>query len=310
MVYDFTEKKNNNDILEAKLLALKEEYKKPEMSAKQLDDLKLKIKEARMADRKEQQKNRINKIAATAAAFVAAFLILPNTSVSIAHAMEQIPILGQFIEVIIFRDYQYVSDKSNASIEVPALQNHEQMTPASLHNKLEETTDEINAEIKEITDQLVAEFEVYLEEEEGYQDMIVESEVLATTPNFFTLKLSCYQGTGSGYQWNYYYTIDLTTGQRLLLKDIFIEGADYITLISDNIKKQMEEQMAADENISYWLNNEMEEFNFQTISEDTSFYINERNNLVISFDEGAVAPMYMGAVEFEIPAEVLVNIRK
>ena len=68
--------------------------------------------------------------------------------------------------------------------------------------------------------------------------------------------------------------------------------------------------MDADENVHYWLHDEIEELNFKTIYEDTSFYVNERGNIVIAFDEGDVAPMYMGALEFEIPSEVLKSIRK
>ena len=144
----------------------------------------------------------------------------------------------------------------------------------------------------------------------GYQDVVVKSEVLATTPDYFTLKLICYQGAGSGYQWNYFYTIDLKTGERLKLKDIFKEGADYITPISENIKLQMQERMDADENVYYWLNDEIEEWNFKAITDETSFYLNEKGNVVIGFNEGDVAPMYMGTVEFEIPADVLDGIRK
>ena len=94
------------------------------------------------------------------------------------------------------------------------------------------------------------------------------------------------------------------------LKDVFVEGEDYITLISEDIKRQMQEQMSADDMICYWLNDEIEELNFEKITEDTSFYLNEKNNVVINFDEGDVAPMYMGSVEFEISSEVLSNIRK
>ena len=36
----------------------------------------------------------------------------------------------------------------------------------------------------------------------------------------------------------------------------------------------------------------------------------KKENVVIAFDEGEVAPMYMGAVEFEIPKEVVNDIRK
>ena len=46
------------------------------------------------------------------------------------------------------------------------------------------------------------------------------------------------------------------------------------------------------------------------ITEETSFYLNEDNHVVIAFNEGDVAPMYMGAVEFVIPSEVLEDIRK
>ena len=68
--------------------------------------------------------------------------------------------------------------------------------------------------------------------------------------------------------------------------------------------------MEKDENILYWLDDEMEEMNFQAITEETDFYINQNNDVVICFNEGDVAPMYMGMIEFEIPAEVLKEIRK
>lgn len=89
-----------------------------------------------------------------------------------------------------------------------------------------------------------------------------------------------------------------------------MEGADYITPISDNIKKQMAEQMQADERVCYWLDDEIDALNFKSITDETSFYLNEEGNVVIGFNEGDVAPMYMGAVEFEIPAEILREIRK
>lgn len=109
---------------------------------------------------------------------------------------------------------------------------------------------------------------------------------------------------------NDYYTIDLNTGKRLQLKDVFAEGADYITPISEAIKEQMKAQMDADENVYYWLDDEIEEWNFKSVTDETSFYINENGNVVMGFNEGDVAPMYMGAVEFEIPGDVLNDIRK
>ena len=300
-----------NDLLERELHILRKEYEKHRMTDFQVRQLQEKIREAKEMD--QNNKNHTGKIRiAVASAAVAAglFVILPNTSGTIAHAMEQIPIIGQLVRVVTFRDYEYEGDRNMADIEVPEIKPEEQLEDSTLQENIDRTTAEINAEIQSITDELIAEFEKNLDEEMGYQDVVVKSEVLTTTPDYFTLKLICYQGAGSGYQWNYYYTIDLNTGERLQLKDIFKEGADYITPISEDIKRQMQERMDADENVHYWLNDEIEEWNFKAITDETSFYLNERGNVVIGFNEGDVAPMYMGTVEFEIPAEVLDGIRK
>lgn len=310
MIYNFTETKKRNESMEEELRVLKRNYQKPQMSKNQLDKLRKRMEEANMANRRENSKKKMIRFGAAAAAIVGAFMILPNTSATIAHAMEQIPIIGQLVEVVTFRDYSYETDRNMADIEVPEIKLDEQVADSEVQEKLERSAEEINAEIQKITDKLIEEFEANLEYEEGYQDIVVKSEILATETDYFTLKLICYQGAGSGYQWNYYYTIDLNTGERLRLKDIFQEGADYITPISENIKAQMQAQMDADEQVYYWLNDEIEEWNFKAITDETSFYMNDKGNVVIGFDEGDVAPMYMGAVEFEIPAEVLQGIRK
>ena len=310
MIYNFPETGKKDRVVEKELKLLKKEYERPEMSEEQTKALREKMEEAKRMNKIERSKVRVIKFAATAAIFVGAFMILPNTSATIAHAMEQIPILGQLVEVVTFRDYSYETDRNMADIEVPEIKVEGVVEDSEVSDKLNKTTEEINAEIQDIANELVANFEANLANEMGYQDVVVKSEVLTTTEDYFTLKLICYQGAGSGYQWNYYYTIDLNTGERLQLKDIFVEGADYITPISENIKEQMQEQMDADENVHYWLHDEIEEWNFKAITEDTSFYVNEKGNVVIGFDEGDVAPMYMGTVEFEIPAEVLSDIRK
>lgn len=308
-----SETDTKNALLEKELQALRSEYEKQQMTREQIKQLHQTIREAGKMEQKQNNKNQTGawKYAVAVAAVAAAvFVILPNTSGTIAHAMERIPIIGPLVKVVTFRDYEYESDRNMADIEVPEIKQEEQLEDSTLQENLDRTTAEINAEIQEITDNLIAEFETNLKNEWGYQDVVVTSEVLATTPDYFTLKLICYQGAGSGYEWNYFYTIDLNTGERLRLKDIFKDGADYITPISDNIRLQMQERMDADENVYYWLNDEIEEWNFKAITDETSFYLNENGNVVIGFNEGDVAPMYMGTVEFEIPAEVLAGIRK
>ena len=312
-----------------KMFDLKEEYFNKEMSENQINAMKTAIEKAKKDSEKSHNVVVFQRVMATAAAFLMAFIIMPNTSGTVAYAMSQIPVLGRLVEVVTFRDYQYEDERNSAKVEVPELAVVEEEIPEetvvtkgvagealiekdSVKEKkenLQKSIEEINAEIQSITEPFIEEFKTNLENEEGYQDLIVENEVINSTSEYFTLKLICYTASASGAEWNYYYTIDLNTGERILLEDIFAEETDYVTPISENIKLQMEEQMAADENVYYWLHDEMEEFNFTKIAEDQSFYLNEKDEVVISFNEGDVAPMYMGVVEFVIPQEVIRDIR-
>ena len=54
----------------------------------------------------------------------------------------------------------------------------------------------------------------------------------------------------------------------------------------------------------------MPELNFEKITDETQFYLNKNGEVVICFNEGDVAPMYMGCREFVIPNDVLKAIRK
>lgn len=310
MVCDFTQRKNSNEILEEKLDSLKQEYLKPQMKAQDMRKLLEIMDRAKKRNQSSKYRSLLVKFASVAAAILAVVIILPNTSATVAHAMSELPIVGSLIEVVTFRDYRFESQRNNADIEVPKIVPTNSGQDEKVQETLEQSINEINADIQKITNEIIAEFETYLGDEQGYQDYVVKSEILTTTETYFCVKLMCYQGAGSGYQWNYYYTVDLKTGELLKLKDLFLEGADYLTPISDSIKKQMQQNMDADEDVHYWLHDEIESLNFKTITEDTKFYVNEGGNIVIAFDEGDVAPMYMGALEFEIPNEVLTSIRK
>lgn len=297
----------------------KQKYELPHMSQEQLKAMKMRMEEADMKNNRDNIKQRWIKITAAAAAVAATFVILPNTSGSVAYAMKQIPVIGGLVEVVTFRDYLYEDERNYANIEIPEIVpqpvsdktgKNESQYPSQVQESLKRTTDEINAEIKEISEKFLDEFEENLKNEEGYQNMVVKSEIISTTQEYFTLKLICYQAAGSGAEWNYYYTMDLNTGERMRLSDLFNENTDYITPISENIKEQMKKQMEEDENKQYWLEQEVEEWNFKEINEETEFYINEQGTLVISFNEGDVAPMYMGVVTFEIPGAVISDLLK
>lgn len=190
-------------------------------------------------------------------------------------------------------------DRYMADVKVP------EIVPEQTESMSEETAQEaqksadaINIDIQKVTEELIEEFKNSMEEfEDGYGDIMVDSEVLTDDERWFSLGLVLYQGAGSGYERHRHYTIDKTTGKRAVLSDFY--GEDYVQTISEEVKKQMKERMEADENVVYWLENEdIPEWNFQVIAEDQDFYVNSSGQVVICFDEYEVAPGYMGCVEF------------
>ena len=300
------------------LKAYKEDYASVHMSEDQVEQMKKRMqqakKETQMMKKGIQEKkfiemgkrgNRILKIGATAAAVALVFVALPNTSASVAQAMEKVPVLGNLVSAVTFRDYQYDDGKNMADVDEPKL-----VAEDTDNANLAQSVTEVNAEIAAISERYIAEFKNNMSNQ-GYQDITIKHEVISTTDKYFTLKLMCYQGSGSGSEEDHYYTIDLATGQRLALADLFKDGADYVTPISDNIKKQMRAQMKADENVQYWIDDpEVAEWNFNAIAADQSFYLNDKGNIVICFNEGDVGPMSMGCPSFEIPHKVVSDILK
>ena len=142
------------------------------------------------------------------------------------------------------------------------------------------------------------------------QAVDLDYEVVTDNDSLFSLQFHQTVTMAGAAQSEKIYHIDKKTGNMITLKDLFAEGADYITPISENIKEQMKTQMEQDDSKSYNLNSDVEEWNFQKISEDVDFYVNQSGKLVIVFDEYEVAPGYMGVVTFEIPTKVVAPMVK
>lgn len=181
----------------------------------------------------------------------------------------------------------------------------------SEESRLEGSIQTINESIEEMTDRLIARFEEQVAQGEGHSSIYADHEVVTNTDTWFTLRIDVTEIAASGFQYQYYYHIDKTTGEIASLKNLFKEGADYITPISENIKEQMRDEMRADESKMYWIDSEDDIIeDFEAIKEDQNFYLNEEGQIVICFDEYEVAPGYMGLVEFAVDEDAVADIRK
>ncbi len=182
---------------------IEKEYQDIRMSEEQLLQMKQKISQAKQENSQQRsnaahssvshRRSITRRCGIAAAAAAAALVILPNTSASVAYAMSQVPVLSRLVEVVTFRDYHYEDDRNSADIQVPEVTvapdtDADTQKSSAVSEQTKKTAEEINTEIQTITDRLIAEFEESKKNEEGYQNMTVKSEILATTDQYFTLK--------------------------------------------------------------------------------------------------------------------------
>ena len=286
----------------------KKEYEEIKVPENMKERMEASIERAKMEKRKVK-KIKLWKTCASAAAVLAIVLVLPNTSQTAAAAMQQIPLLGNLFKITTVREYQVDEERNMANVKVPQVEvqdTTEGNTDADTAAQAKKSADAINFDIEEETNKLIDEFKESMKNEEGYQDIYIDSKVLTDNDRLFSLELILYQGAGSGYEQHKHYTVDKLTGKELTLKDLC--GNDYVDTISEEVKKQMKEQMAADESVKYWLDDpDVPEWNFDKIAEDQDFYVDAEGHVVICFNEYDVAPGSMGCVEFTMPQTVTLN---
>lgn len=245
---------------------------------------------------------------AAAAMLAIILLVLPNTSKTVALAMQQIPVLGDFIELITVRDYEYEDEQHQASIKVGELVLNEfadvQHMEASVKKELLATVKNINSEIQKVTTELLGDFETSVEDREGPLSVWTESIQIPSEEQYLVIKQECFMAAGSGMEWNYYYTIDLTTGKLLSLEELFKENADYVPVLADCVEKQL--KLVYGYQLDEFLRDEL----VRQLEEEASFYINEAGNIVVCFDEGDIGPMSLGDLEIVISNDDVKEIRK
>lgn len=293
---------------EKKLEEMKQDYeniKLPEELRQRVAEGIRQAKEEQHMEKKSNIIGYIGKAIGGAAAAMLVITVLANSGAGIAHAMSKIPVIGAIAEVVTFRTYESSENNMEANIKIPEVSVKNEDGTVN-----EETTQKINKSIEEYTNEIIAQYEadVAAAGGEGHLDVELDYSVITDSERLFSIRFDQLLIMASGTQMVKIYHIDKQTGELIGLSGLFQDGVDFITPISENIKQQMKEQMAADESVTYFLDSDVPEWDFQSIKEDTTFYVNENGKLTIVFDEYEVAPGYMGSVEFEIPTEIIQDL--
>ena len=146
--------------------------------------------------------------------------------------------------------------------------------------------------------------------ENGNEAVNSSYQVVTDNDRLFALRIDTSIVMAGSNQYTKIYNIDKKTGNTITLNDLFQKDSDYLDRISEEIEKQMKENMEKDSNLQYFLDKDVDGYSFDGIKNDVNFYVNKEGELTIVFDKYEVAPGYMGIVEFTIPTSVVSDIIK
>lgn len=220
-------------------------------------------------------------------------VLLPNLSVTYAHAIENIPIIGDLVEIFTIRNYFYSDDRHELDAEVPEVND-----PSN-----EQVSDLINKDVNELTSAVIQKFydDLEISHDTGYGSIYIDYETVTNTDEWFTLKLTVSEVQASSNTYFKFYHIDRTNGTYVTFGDL-IDSEDF-GAIEQIIREQMEAEMAADPDVVYWTEDTKLGQSITALSTDQNFYFDDAGNLVIVYNKYEVSPGSMGCPEIVIGKE-------
>lgn len=246
-------------------------------------------------------KKTLYSIAAAAAAFVLIFNIIP----SLAYAASDIPVLGDVVRIVTFGRFEVHEKNYESEISIPAID--------GLANK--ELEARLNKELAENAEAVIAAFEADLErmskeygDEKFYLSVTADYSVKTDNDDILAVDFYIITTEASASTVHRFYNIDKKAGTLITLESLFAENADYVTPISKYIVGEMKKQN--EDGTGYYFVDEEEIDGFEKIKADQNFYINDKGNIVICFDEYEVAAGAQGSPEFEVPHNVIESVLK
>ena len=240
------------------------------------------------------KKRRAIRWQAAAVAALAVFLAVPNLSASAAAAMERVPLLGSIVRVITVRSIYYGGGHGTAEVTVPEIQGDSSAAGS------------VNRDVQAYTDRLLTQFQEDCKTlGEGYESLDVSYDVLTDSNSWFTLRVNGLQIMASGYEFSRIYNIDKQADRIVALKDLFQPDSDWAQRLTEEIRRQMAQQMEDPDSGAVYFTEDWE-----GVRDDQNYYFDADGRLVLAFDEYEIAPGAMGAPEFTIPDDVWQEVRQ
>ncbi|EIA19876.1 DUF3298 and DUF4163 domain-containing protein [Listeria fleischmannii] len=219
------------------------------------------------------------------------FTVVTNSTV--ANAMRNVPVLNQVVAVLTGQTYADKSKNTEADIKTPKV---EGLADSELEKQ-------INDHYIKTSEELYKEYKSYVSKKGEHYAVSSSYDEILNTERLLVVRFSVEKTMASSYTENEYITLDKKEQKLIGLHNLFKDG-DYTTIIKNYILQEMKNEMKHDPNKVYWDESEISPA-MTAENLENHFYINEKNKLVIMFNEYDVAPGYMGPVGFIIPTKVI-----
>lgn len=258
-----------------------------------------KLNSENMKKEKNVMKSKIKWASSVVAAVLVISVLSLNIFPSVAYALMDVPVLGSVVNVMTFGRFSAENNGYTADVKIPEV---EGLSDSEFEEKL-------NREFRENAEAIIKAYEEdvkTLQEELGnkeiYKSIVSDYSVITNSADVLSLDVYISVTSASGNEVHTYYNIDKKENKIISLADLFAPGEDFITPISEYIKAEIAKEIENGNDLFF----EGEDA-FEKIDENRRFYITEKGNLVICFDEYEIAAGAAGTPEFEIPGDVIEN---
>lgn len=224
-------------------------------------------------------------------------VLLVNTVPAVANAAADVPGLGALVSLVTFQKHEVASPHQEVRIDRAQLK-----AKSSVAN-------ELNAKYLQAAQTEYQDFQQTIgEDPDAYISVNSGYEKVTDDQRFLVIKHWVTEIQASSSEKISYDTVDKTNDALLSLPLLF-KNNDYIATISQEVKRQMAENIKSDPHL-YWTEEDhpADTPPFSKIKEDQSFYINQQHQLVVVFGEHEIGPYSTGTTEFTIPTNLLTDL--
>ena len=173
----------------------------------------------------------------------AAFVLMLNVNAAFAYAVYDIPVLGDLGRVFTFREYREETDTFIADVKIPNVEVSDLEGNAAWADAINETiTDTMERSVAESVERAEEYYKAYVEtggDPEEFHQMLIDVgyELKYSSENILSFMIYKCETLATGYQENYYYNIDLKTGEEITLEDVL--GPDWADIVTEQVEAQL-----------------------------------------------------------------------